>query len=278
MSDFLDPAALRGLALDHVVVAAASLTEGVAWCERTLGHLPQAGGRHAFMGTHNRILSIASARFPRAYLEVIAIDPDGSAPAQPRWFGLDEPALQRALAAGPRLIHWVARCDEVQAAAAAFAAIGFDPGTVKDAERATPQGLLRWQISVRPDGRRLADGAVPTLIQWGDVHPAASLPPSGCELVGFELPEVAGGPLDAWLKPAAAGADSARPGREAHERVGPRSAASDRAMAVRMAASRQGSRSVPRESADGAAAAPIVATLSTPRGLVRLESIRLAPA
>jgi hypothetical protein len=50
-----------------------------------------------------------SARFPRAYLEIIAIDPDGVAPPHPRWFGLDEPALQRALEAGPRLIHWVAR-------------------------------------------------------------------------------------------------------------------------------------------------------------------------
>ena len=44
------------LTLDHLVVAAATLDDGIAWCERTLGHVPQAGGRHAFMGTHNRIL------------------------------------------------------------------------------------------------------------------------------------------------------------------------------------------------------------------------------
>ena len=254
MSDPVHPAALRGLALDHLVVACADLADGIAWCERTLGHSPQAGGRHAFMGTHNRILSIASARFPRAYLEVIAIDPDGVAPAQPRWFGLDEPALRRVLEDGPRLIHWVARCDDVRAAAAAFAAAGFNPGEVVDAERATPHGLLRWQISVRPDGRRLADGAVPTLIQWGDVHPTSSLPASGCELVGFELPGTAGGPLDAWLDAAVTGAD----GRSASENgAGFGSAAPARA--------------------DDAAAAPIVATLRTPRGLVRLESIRLAP-
>jgi hypothetical protein len=37
-------------------------------------------------------------------------------------------------------------------------------------------------------------------------------------------------------------------------------------------------RSGTHASADDAAAAPIVATLQTPRGLVRLESIRLAPA
>ncbi|MEO6746946.1 MAG: VOC family protein, partial [Caldimonas sp.] len=117
MSDTESASAAAGarpaLALDHLVVAAATLGDGLAWCERTLGHIPQAGGRHAFMGTHNRILSIASARFPRAYLEVIAIDPDGVAPPHPRWFGLDEPALRRALEAGPRLIHWVARSADV---------------------------------------------------------------------------------------------------------------------------------------------------------------------
>jgi hypothetical protein len=268
VSDPVHPAALRELALDHLVVACADLADGIAWCERTLGHLPQAGGRHAFMGTHNRILSIASARFPRAYLELIAIDPDGVAPAQPRWFGLDEPALQRALAAGPRLIHWVARCADVRAAAAAFAAAGFDPGPVVDAERATPHGLLRWQISVRRDGRRLADGAAPTLIQWGDVHPTSSLPPSGCALVGFELAGTAGGPLEAWLTPAMAGVDGA--GGEPGDRD---PAAPDHPLANRMSA-----RSGPHASADDAAAAPIVATLQTPRGLVRLESIRLAPA
>ena len=245
------------LALDHLVVAAATLDQGVAWCEQVLGHAPQAGGRHAFMGTHNRILSIRSARFPRAYLEVIAIDPDGVVPARPRWFGLDEPALRRTLEAGPRLIHWVARSDDVRAAAAAFRAAGVDPGEVVNAERATPQGLLRWQISVRPDGRRLADGVVPTLIEWGDVHPASSLPESGCALVGFELPGLPAGPLDAWLSAAAKGVDDAMVGDPS------RSSRSPAAERVRSVADR--------------AAVPIVATLDTPRGRVLLESIRIAP-
>ena len=242
------------LALDHLVVAAATLDQGVAWCEQALGHAPQAGGRHAFMGTHNRILSIGSARFPRAYLEIIAIDPDGAAPACPRWFGLDEAALRRALESGPRLIHWVARSDDVRAAAAAFRAAGVDPGEVVNAERATPQGTLRWQISVRPDGRRLADGAVPTLIEWGDVHPASSLPPSGCALLAFELSGLPGS-LDGWLSATAGGTDDAVVSRES-------------ATAPRLQVS-EGCEPVVD------AGPPIVATLSTPHGLVRLESLRL---
>ena len=90
--------------LDHLVVAAASLDEGVAWCERTLGVTPGPGGRHPLMGTHNRLLALAGEAFPASYLEIIAIDPDAAAPRRVRWFGLDDPALQAALAtSGPRL-------------------------------------------------------------------------------------------------------------------------------------------------------------------------------
>ena len=54
---------------------AASLAEGVAWCEATLGVTPGPGGEHPLMGTHNRLLRIATADFPHAYLEIIAINP-----------------------------------------------------------------------------------------------------------------------------------------------------------------------------------------------------------
>ena len=153
------------LALDHLVVAARSLDEGLAWCETSFGLRPDAGGQHLFMGTHNRVISIASAAFPRAYLEIIAIDPALPAPGRARWFDLDDPAMQRTLAHGPRLVHWVARCTDIAAAHAALRAGGVDCGEVQRAERATPRGVLRWQISVRADGHRPLGGAVPALIE-----------------------------------------------------------------------------------------------------------------
>ena len=60
------------------------------------------------------------------------------------------------------------------------------------AERQTPQGLLQWRISVRPDGARLFDGAMPTLIQWGAAHPVDTMPASGVQL---DRLQVAGLPL-----------------------------------------------------------------------------------
>ena len=174
--------ATKTLALDHLVLAARTLAEGLDWCKATLGLRPEAGGQHLFMGTHNRVFSIASSRFPRAYLEIIAIDPSVPAPAHARWFDLDDPALQRSLARGPQLVHWVARCDDIAAARSAMLASGIDCGVVQNAERATPRGMLRWQISLRGDGRRPLAGAAPALIAWGDGHPTDSMPASGVTL------------------------------------------------------------------------------------------------
>ena len=168
-------------AVDHLVVAARTLDEGVAWCEATLGVTPDAGGRHALMGTHNRLLSIASSVFERAYLELIAIDPHAPSPRRPRWFDLEQPAMQAALAGGPQLIHWVMQRDDLDACMARWREAGINPGEAIAAQRDTPEGVLRWRIGVRADGAR-PGGAVPTLIEWGDRHPSQRLPARGVAL------------------------------------------------------------------------------------------------
>jgi hypothetical protein len=193
-------------ALDHLVVAARTLDEGVRWCEATLGIVPAAGGKHPLMGTHNRVFSIASAHFARAYFEIIAIDADAQPPGRARWFDLDQPAMQAALAQGPQLVHWVLRCDDLDARLAALRGIGIDRGEAIAAERDTPQGLLRWRISVRADGQRLHRGALPTLIEWGDRHPTDALPASGVTLDGLR---VSGLPGPAWALCAAPGIETA---------------------------------------------------------------------
>ena len=172
--------------LDHLVIAARTLDEGVAWCEGTLGLAPGPGGEHALFGTHNRLLRLHSGQALQAYLEIIAINPHAT-PARPtglkRWFDLDNPALQARLAQqGPQLVHWVASVPDIDAAAARLRALGIDRGPVLTASRPTPSGLLQWRITVRDDGQRLFDGALPTLIQWGDTHPSAAMPASGITL------------------------------------------------------------------------------------------------
>jgi hypothetical protein len=164
--------------LDHLVVAARDLARGARWLEDRLGAPLAPGGVHAAMGTHNRLLKLAGGE--RLYLELIAIDPAAPPPGRPRWFGLDDPMLQARLAERPRLIHWVARSDDLTSEATPA------HGDILSMQR----GDFRWRITVPADGRLPGAGRLPTLIQW-DVpfHPADRLPDAGCARVAFETTE-----------------------------------------------------------------------------------------
>jgi hypothetical protein len=160
--------------IDHLVVAAANLDEASAWCEAKLGVTPGPGGEHPLMGTHNRLLRIATVNYPRAYFELIAIQPGRTPQRATRWFDLDDEALRDTIRReGPRLVHFVASVPDARQAVADLQA---------KASRMTPRGPLEWQITVREDGRRLLAGTLPTLIQWDGIHPVAGLPESGVSL------------------------------------------------------------------------------------------------
>ncbi|WP_299430714.1 VOC family protein [uncultured Meiothermus sp.] len=150
--------------LDHIVVAAETLEQGLEYVQTTLAvELPPAGGKHPLMGTHNRLLNLGNG----VYLEIIAIDPEALAPGRPRWFGLDR------FVGGPRLLTWVARTGALERYQS------LELGTVSKASR----GDLEWLIAIPEDGRLHLGGAVPYLIQWGQNHPTDTLPDVGCRLV-----------------------------------------------------------------------------------------------
>ena len=161
--------------LDHLVVAAATLADGIEYFAEVAGVAPQPGGKHVAMGTHNALVRLSEGTF----LEIIAIDPEGVKPARPRWFELDNIALQAELAERPRLIHWVARTSGIERAAAACA---IPLGRV----HAMARGTYRWRITIPDDGSLPGKGIVPTLIEW-DVaqHPAESLPKSNVSIAGL---------------------------------------------------------------------------------------------
>jgi hypothetical protein len=184
--------------IDHLVVAAHSLQQGVDWCESVLGITPAEGGEHEKYGTHNRLFKIATPGFPVAYFEIIAINPDAVIEKKPpptRWFDLDNKDLQAELKKSPRLIHFVVNTDNIQDARHAWKAQGIDRGPIIHASRKTPKGLLQWQITVRQDGDRLFNGTLPTLIQWGkpeaadpmQLHPRNHLPRSKISLKSLSI-------------------------------------------------------------------------------------------
>lgn len=92
------------LELDHITVAARTLEEGVAHVEDALGVRLSGGGKHRQMGTHNKLLRLGDDLF----LEVIAVDPEAPAPANPRWFALGQPETWERLHK-PAVWTWVVR-------------------------------------------------------------------------------------------------------------------------------------------------------------------------
>jgi hypothetical protein len=194
--------------IDHLVVMATSLDQGVQWCEDTLGITPGPGGEHEKYGTHNRLFKIASPHFPLAYFEIIAINPAAVIPKRaqvPRWFDMDNTVLQKVVAQGPRLVHFVSSTEDIKSARHVLRTQGIERGQVVHASRKSSKGTLNWQITVREDGERLFNGCLPTLIQWGKpdateplrLHPRNSLPRSGVTLQSLTVSHPSGVKLQA---------------------------------------------------------------------------------
>ena len=162
--------------LDHLVVAAETLEQGVDHLEVLLGVRATPGGKHDAQGTHNALIRLGVDR----YLEIIAVDPEANAPQYPRWFGLDDPVIRRQVAESPRFLTWVARTDSLQEC---LARSDRALGEVRSMRR----GDLRWRMTFTADGALIEDGLLPPLIEWNvPVHPARRLEDVGCQIIRIE--------------------------------------------------------------------------------------------
>jgi len=163
--------------LDHIVVAARDLEQGAEYLRDVLGVEIPAGGKHQSMATHNLVMQLGND----AYLEVIAIDPDGETPRHPRWFALDTPHMRAAISEKPRLITWVINTTDLQTLAADA---GYDIGQ----PTALSRDALSWEIALPDDGRLLAGGMLPYCIQWhSSPHPSQNMVDTGCLLQGLNI-------------------------------------------------------------------------------------------
>jgi hypothetical protein len=160
--------------VDHLVIAARDLDEGVSYVASKLGVRAAPGGSHPAWGTRNALLAIG----PEQYLEVIAPDPELTAPENGYPFGIEQ--LDR-----PKLVTWAAKAYGIDDVVARARELGYDPGPVFDGERRLPDGTaLRWRLTMPQ--LEYGDGIVPFLIDWGSSpHPAGGLPSAG-RISGFE--------------------------------------------------------------------------------------------
>ncbi|MBV5346838.1 VOC family protein [bacterium] len=122
--------------IDHLVVVAHTLEQGTQWCETTIGITPGPGGEHPQHGTHNCLFKIATPANPFAYLEIIAINPGAKRTGSGnRWFDMDDPAVQAAVALEPRLLHFVVNTDDIRAGHIALQELGIERGPAMQARR-----------------------------------------------------------------------------------------------------------------------------------------------
>ena len=163
--------------LDHIVVAAQSLEQGVEYIRDQLGVDIPEGGFHATMGTHNHLMQLGN----NVYLELIAINPDAEAPAHPRWFALDDGLMRESLRHSPRLITWVMNTTDLQNVKA-FADLDIGIPT------ALKRNDLSWEIALTGDGRLLGNGLLPYVIQWhSSPHPSGGMADLDCQLTSLTI-------------------------------------------------------------------------------------------
>ena len=75
----MNPSSSLSCRLDHLVICARDLAQGVEWFGNLSGVQLPVGGQHPLMATHNHLTALSADSF----LEVIAIDPDAPEPAFP---------------------------------------------------------------------------------------------------------------------------------------------------------------------------------------------------
>lgn len=145
--------------LDHLVIGAASLVQGVDYIRSLTGIEVPAGGSHPRMGTHNRVMQIGNGVF----FEIIAIEPYAMPPYRKRWFGLDDPKQRARIAERPRLIAWAVSTRDI---GATLSASPIDLGTATEMTR----GDMVWQIGIRDDGQLPDNGIYPVVLEWPNGH------------------------------------------------------------------------------------------------------------
>lgn len=140
--------------IDHLVIACADPDAAAADLESALGLVATGGGRHAGMGTFNRIAWLADG----SYLELIGIDDRDAARNSP----VGAAALATLESSGEGLATWALRSDDVELAVGALPEGAFGPAT--HGSRTRPDGeAVEWWTAM-PDAPLAPDG-VPFLIQ-----------------------------------------------------------------------------------------------------------------
>lgn len=140
--------------IDHLVIVCADPDAAAADLESSVGLVASGAGRHAGMGTFNRIAWLADG----SYLELIGMDDAAAA----RNSAVGSAALDTIESTGEGLVTWALRVDDLELTVASLPEGAFGP--VVHGSRTRPDGeAVEWWTAM-PD-TPLAPDATPFLIQ-----------------------------------------------------------------------------------------------------------------
>lgn len=176
--------------IDHIVIGAESLKQGVEYVKNCFGVDMPYGGVHRKMGTYNHLMQLGDGVF----LEVIAVNHEIEPPNRPRWYGLDDPFIRQQIKLQPTLLTWVVNTRNINTL---IRQASFSIGKAELIRR----GELSWYFGLPDDGRLLAGGMLPYAIDWlTDKHPSKRMADLGCRLHSLEIYH----PHPLWLQSALA--------------------------------------------------------------------------
>lgn len=159
--------------LDHIVLGAPSLQEGIDYVENLTGCRAVFGGKHQQFGTQNALLKIGNL----IYLEILAPDPDNPK-SENLWMGISE--LDK-----PRVTRYAIKSKQIAKDAKVLNSYEEEHGFCQVGKRVKSDGeLLKWELTVPLAMPKTS--CIPFLIDWGTtIHPSISLK-SCAELLKFE--------------------------------------------------------------------------------------------
>lgn len=158
--------------IDHIVIAADSLEQGIESLQTSLGVTLPKASKHEAMSTHNCVAPVGNDSF----LEILSIDPEAPAPTRARWFDMDNPAAQARFKQAPCAYHWVVGTNDLDTI---IANSPIDMGEIVTFTR----GDRSWRLNIPTDGSLAEEGLIPTFIEWSPgLHPSTGMTDLGLTL------------------------------------------------------------------------------------------------
>ena len=154
--------------VDHLILGARDLDEGIRLFEERTGVRPKVGGEHPGRGTRNALVSLGTS----LYIEILAPQvnaPDSGTVAE----------LRQRTDLSP--YGWAVFVPDVEAARRRLSDAGFGLSEIFPGSRARPDGrLLEWKTF---EIEKPPIAGLPFFIRWGDgtTHPSQDSP-GGCRL------------------------------------------------------------------------------------------------